>query len=139
MVEWKVFNNKILEENIDSRLIPLNSTTVDTTIEFKTVDKISLSPNFWDKEVGNAHYFFHVVGLEWDKGRPIKFLHNELLHPELRSMRRVLQSVGDEALITKNPEPNVWLGFDTNVEKTINIKVTDRAGKTKLYSVKVTK
>jgi len=136
-IMWHVKNGEIIEEEIDSRLIPIDGN--NGIADFKIVDKVSISPNFWNGEHGNAHYFFHVDGLKWDKDKKVKFLHNELIHPKLRKLRRVLQSLGDqnEAYIKDDPANNVWLGFDTNKEKTLQLKVKGRNGVTKLYSVNI--
>ena len=136
---WEVVNGEIVNEEIHPDLEEVNTDINNAVTEFREVTKVTVSPNYWETPKGNAHYFFHVDGLEWDKGRPIQFLHGELLSPELRNVKRVLQTLGEQNPIEEDPRGKVWYGFDTNVEEEVIFKVTDKNNKIKVYKVLVDK
>jgi hypothetical protein len=91
--------------------------------EFHKVNLICLSPNHWgDTPVGNKHYMFLLNKCK--NLNDLRTFHNENLNSELLSQRKVLDVLGDIAVIPPVDEQLSGLGFNATVSDEVIVKVT---------------
>ena len=109
--EWLV-NSEGVSENIWG---------VDTC-EFRKVNLVCLSPNYWDKEIGNKHYFFMLEGCK-NSSPKIRSFHNENLCSDLLKHRKVLEVLGNECMVDSSDNQLSGLGFDATVRDHIILKL----------------
>lgn len=91
------------------------------TSQFHKVTKLLLSPNHWDKVVGNKHYMFMLEGCETDES-PRPFF-NEFLKPELDEHRKVFEILGSKVSVENTGSQLSGLGFSETNKSAIIVKV----------------
>lgn len=96
--------------------------------QFHKVTKILLSPNHWDKAVGNKHYLFMLEGCRSDES-PRPFF-NEFLKQELDQHRKVFEVVGGKLKIEDSPNQLSGLGFSETQRASAIVKVTGKFTRT---------
>ena len=89
--------------------------------KFTKVKAIMLSPNFWENEVGNKHYFFILENCI-NPDSPRGFF-NEYLRSDLKEHRKTLEIVGDKTRVPMSSDQLSGLGFSVSNPKTILCKV----------------
>lgn len=92
------------------------------TNQFHKVNLICLSPNHWgENNVGNKHYLFILDGCKTiDK---IRGFHNENLIPELLQHRKVMEVLGNTAMIEPSDKQLSGIGFNATVKDELIVKL----------------
>ena len=120
----KVFTIKhILPESSGSK----EKWNVKTNL-FHKVDKMMLSPNYWDASTGNKHYFFMLKGCKADE-TPRPFF-NEFLKPEFTENRKVFEIVGSKLKIEATDNQLSGLGFSETQRGHIIVRVEGKFKRT---------
>ena len=91
------------------------------TNHFQKVNLVCLSPNHWEDNVGNKHYFFML-----DKAVSpvsIRSFHAENLIPELAQHRKVLEVLGNTTMIEPTDKQLTGLGFNATVRDELVLKL----------------
>lgn len=93
------------------------------TQTFHRANVVLLSPNHWDGNIGNKHYFFMLDGCK-NNGTARGFF-NEFLKEELNQHRKVLEMVGGKMKIVEKPgdEQLSGLGFSSTAKNTLVCRV----------------
>jgi len=92
------------------------------TNKFHKVNLVCLSPNHWGKNnVGNKHYLFMIDGCKAPTA--IRAFHNENLLPELAEHRKVLEVLGNTAMIEPADKQLSGLGFNATVRDELVVKL----------------
>lgn len=91
------------------------------TNKFHTVNLVCLSPNCWDKTIGNKNYFFMLDGCKADSY--IKGFHAENLIPELVQHRKVLDIIADATMIEPGAKQLSGLGFNATVRDSLVVRL----------------
>lgn len=94
------------------------------TNAFHKVNLICLSPNHWEGQIGNKHYFFMLEGAK--SPNSIRSFHNENLRAELLEFKREMEILGLTRQIESTDGQLSGLGFNahsTNREELV-VKVT---------------
>lgn len=73
------------------------------------VDSVVLSPNHWNDQVGNKHWFFILDGCR--NPLPTRGIYNEFLTPRLEPHRKVFEILGDKTKCPVADEQLSGLGF----------------------------
>jgi hypothetical protein len=85
---------------------------------------VTLSPNYWEGEVGNKHYFFFVEGCKNDeKVRPV---FNEFLRNELDPHRKVFEMVGGKLEVQPAASELSGFGFSSTVRNHLFVRVVGK-------------
>lgn len=79
------------------------------TNRFHKVKQIMLSPNCWDKEVGNKHFFFTLENCASDESTRPFF--NEFLKEELTPHRKFFEVLGSKLLVSPATNQLAGVGF----------------------------
>ena len=100
-----------------------------STNQFIPVEKILLSPNFWDNQsVGNKHYFFILKGCKTDE--QIRPMFNEFIKSELDPHRKVFEVLGSKLVVPDSQDQLSGLGFSSTKKNRIYMKVDGKFKKT---------
>jgi hypothetical protein len=92
------------------------------TNEFHKVVLVCPTPNHWqDNNVGNKHYLFMLQGCI--NPNAVRGFHNEHLIPELLQHRKVLDVLGNSALINSTPNQVAGVGFNTTIKEEFILKL----------------
>ncbi len=91
------------------------------TQSFHPVRAVMLSPNFWDDNIGNKHYFFMLEGAK--NPEAARGFYNEFLNHELDKHRKVLELVGAKLKVSDNPNQLSGLGFSSTQRATLVARV----------------
>lgn len=92
------------------------------TNNFHKVNLICLSPNHWQDNVGNKHYFFMLDGCKSPVS--IRSFHNENLIPELVNHRKVFEVLGNTTMIEPSDKQLSGLGFNSTVKDELIVKLS---------------
>ena len=104
---------------------------------FVDVTSVMRSPNFWDGEVGNEHFFFTLA--ECKVSERVHGFFNEFLRPELAEHRKVFEHLADAYKCEQQVDVEDQLsgiGFSTTKSAKATFLVTSEGGK-KVYTVVV--
>ena len=103
---------------------------------FVDVTSVMRSPNFWDGEVGNEHFFFTLA--ECKVSERVHGFFNEFLRPELAEHRKVFEHLADTYKCEQvDVEDQLsGIGFSTTKSAKATFLVTSEGGK-KVYTVVV--
>ena len=102
---------------------------------FVDVTSVMRSPNFWDGEVGNEHFFFTLA--ECKVSERVHGFFNEFLRPELAEHRKVFEHLADTYKCEVDVEDQLsGIGFSTTKSAKASFLVTSEGGK-KAYTVVV--
>jgi hypothetical protein len=93
------------------------------TNKFHKVKLACLSPNYWsDNNVGNKHVFFMLDNCKTDS--PLRGFHNENLNNELLQHRKVIDVLGDVAMIQPTDNHLAGVGFNSTVRDEVILKLS---------------
>lgn len=102
------------------------------TGQFHQVNLVCLSPNYWQDNVGNKHYFFFIEGCKAED--KVRGFHNEFLRPELAPHRKVLDVLA-HTMQTESTEGQLsGLGFNATVHDELTVRVKGK--ETKVLKIK---
>ena len=103
---------------------------------FVDVTSVMRSPNFWDGEVGNEHFFFTLA--ECKVSERVHGFFNEFLRPELAEHRKVFEHLADtyKCEHVGVEDQLSGIGFSTTKSAKATFLVTSEGGK-KVYTVVV--
>lgn len=91
------------------------------TGQFHQVKAITLSPNYWNAEVGNKHFMFFLEGCKSeDKTRAF---YNEFLQEELLKDRKVFEILGSKATVEPVEEELSGVGFSDTIKTDLIVEV----------------
>jgi len=92
------------------------------TNNFHKVNLVCLSPNHWgDDAIGNLHYMFMLDKCKTSDA--IRGFHNENLLPDLLKHKKVMEVLGNSALIESTNKQLSGLGFNSTVKDELVVKV----------------
>lgn len=92
------------------------------TQEFRKVNTVMLSPNYWDdKAVGNKHFFFMLEGCANDS--TARGFYNEFLKEELTPHRKVFEMVGSKTKVADADHQLSGLGFSSTQRNNLICRV----------------
>lgn len=89
---------------------------------FHKVSLVCLSPNHWEGNVGNKHYFFMLDSCK--SPISIRSFHSENLIPELANHRKVLEVLGNTTMIEPSDKQLSGLGFNATVKDELIVKLS---------------
>lgn len=81
------------------------------TNSFVDVSTVVLSPNHWDKPIGNKHWFFILDGCI--NPSETRGMYNEFLRPELDKHRKVFEVLGERTKCKVSNEQLSGIGFSS--------------------------
>ncbi len=93
-----------------------------STNQFHKVKSITLSPNYWENNIGNKHFFFFLENCISDE--PTRGIYNEFLKEELAKDRKVFEILGSKIITEKTENELSGLGFSETVKASVIIEVT---------------
>lgn len=107
--------------------LPETSTSKDLwslpTNEFHKVNLVCLTPNHWgDNSVGNKHYLFMLQGCK--NSNQVRGFHNEHLIPDLLQHRKVLDVLGNNAMIEPTDNQLAGVGFNATVKDSVILRIS---------------
>lgn len=91
------------------------------TGQFHKVRAITLSPNHWDNNIGNKHYFFFLEKCISDE-KPRAF-YNEFLKEDLNKDRKVFEVLGSKITVDNTENELSGLGFSETVRNHVFVEV----------------
>lgn len=94
------------------------------TNSFVPVSTIMCSPNHWDEQTGNKHYFFFLEGCK-NTGTARGFF-NEFLKPELNEHRKVFEALGDKMRVAHDDDQLSGVGFSSTMKNSVTVKVNNK-------------
>lgn len=89
---------------------------------FHKINLVCLSPNHWEDNVGNKHYFFMLDGCK--SPISIRSFHSENLIPELANHRKVLEVLGNTTMIEPSDKQLSGLGYNSSVKDELVVKLS---------------
>lgn len=97
------------------------------TGDFRRVNAVMRSPNYWDDERGhgNEHVFFMLDGCVADEDA--RGFYNEFLRSELAPHRKVLELVGSKQRVESVPNQLSGVGFSVTSGAVITVRVTGQS------------
>lgn len=92
------------------------------TNNFHKVNLVCLSPNHWDdNNIGNKHYFFMLEGAK--SPSDIRGFHNENLISDLLNHRKVMDVLGNTAMIPSTDKQLSGLGFNATIKDEVILRL----------------
>lgn len=92
------------------------------TATWTKVNAITLSPNFWQNETGNKHYFFFLENCIPDE--KVRSFYNEFLNDDLnRNHKRVFEVLGNKMELKEVNNPLAGIGFSETIPNEIFLQV----------------
>lgn len=91
------------------------------TNQFHKVNLVCLSPNHWESEVGNKHYFFML-----DKCKApgeIRSFHNENLNADLTTHKRVMEVLGSQTMVKSTDKQLSGLGYNSTTKEELIVRL----------------
>lgn len=89
---------------------------------FHKVNLVCLSPNHWEDNIGNKHYFFMLDGCK--SPISVRSFHSENLIPELANHRKVLEVLGNTTMIEPSDKQLSGLGYNSTVKDELIVKLS---------------
>lgn len=92
------------------------------TNQFHKVNLVCLTPNHWgDNNIGNKHYLFMLEGCK--NPNQVRGFHNEHMISELLEHRKVLDVLGNTAMIEPSKDQLAGLGFNATVKDEVILRL----------------
>jgi hypothetical protein len=88
------------------------------------VDSIILSPNYWDMEYGNKHWFFILRGCH--NPNPTRGIYNEFLRSDLEKHRKVFEILGEKTKCPAVQEQLSGVGFSSTQRARVTVMADKR-------------
>ena len=92
------------------------------TLLFHPVSLLCFSPNFWEDNVGNKHYFFFIKDAK--APNKIRSFHNDHMRRELLDHRKVLDVLGSTCLVDSIDNQLSGLGFNETIREELIVRIT---------------
>ncbi len=92
-----------------------------STFQFHTVKALTLSPNYWNGEIGNKHFMFFLDKCECDE--KVRGFYNEMLKEDLAADRKVFEILGAKVFVEKTENELSGLGFSETVRNDLIVEV----------------
>lgn len=89
--------------------------------QWQKVNAITLSPNYWNAEAGNKHFFFFLENCVSDE--KIRPFYNEFLREDLAKDRKVFEVLGGKIEVEKVPNELSGLGFSETIKNHLFVQV----------------
>ena len=100
---------------------PMKAYNLDT-LKFVEVEAVLLSPNYWEKSVGNKHYIFVLKDMKRDF--PVRpFVNEYIRHDIYQKHKRVLEILGDKLKVEPGDAQTMGLGFSETKKTSFVVKV----------------
>jgi hypothetical protein len=103
-----------------------------STQQWHPVNLICLSPNYWQNNVGNKHYFFFINGCKAEDS--IRGFHNEFLCSDLTPHRKVLDVLAHTMQVKSTEDQLSGLGFNATVADELFVRV--KGSKNQIFKIK---
>lgn len=91
------------------------------TNQFHKVNLICLSPNHWDDNAGNKHYFFMLEGCK--SPTQIRGFFNEYLISDLLQHRKVMEVLANTCMVESTDKQLSGLGFNATVHDELVVRL----------------
>lgn len=92
------------------------------TNQFTKVSTIMLSPNHWQQQVGNKHFFFILDGCVTDE--TVRPFFNEFLKQDLNDHRKVFEVMAGKLKVPKSTNQLSGIGFSETQDNSLIVQVT---------------
>lgn len=89
------------------------------TLNLVRVNSIILSPNHWEADTGNKHWFFILDGCR--NPDPVRGIYNEFLHPRLEKHRKVFEVLGDKTKCPPTDDQLSGVGFSSTKKDRVSV------------------
>lgn len=89
--------------------------------QWQKVNAITLSPNYWNGEIGNKHFFFFLENCVSDER--IRPFYNEFLREDLSQDRKVFEVLGSKIDVEKVPNELSGIGFSETMRNHLFVQV----------------
>lgn len=120
----------------DQLKIQNKSISADKFIEVKHV---LMSPNTWEKEIGNKHFILLTDGIEVNE--PVRGFFNEQLNSQLTPHRKVTEILGSklkiEAVDFESTDVTKGYGFSETMDANLILRLTYANGRQELVHVSI--
>jgi hypothetical protein len=103
-----------------------------STQQWHSVNLVCLSPNYWQNNVGNKHYFFFIDGCKAEDS--IRGFHNEFLCSDLTPHRKVLDVLAHTMQVESTEDQLSGLGFNATVADELFVRV--KGSKNQIFKIK---
>jgi hypothetical protein len=80
-----------------------------------------LSPNHWNGQYGNLHYFFMLEGCK--NPNKIRTFHSENLNQDLHPERKVLDYLANTLLVEGGDDQLSGVGFNSTMKEEVIVKL----------------
>lgn len=135
-VEGSLKNKKTISftpsPNMEIGTAPSRTEANLTTGDWVEVEAITLSPNHWEEEIGNLHYFFFLKGAKTESFRGF---FNEFLRSDLKEVRKAMDVIGATMKVDTDDDQLTGLGFSSTSNKELLVKV-EGSSITSTYKIK---
>ena len=98
------------------------------TNQFHKVKNIMLSPNYWEKQIGNKHFLLFLEGCVADE-KPRPFF-NEFLKDTFTENRKVFEILGSKVKVEPTNNQLSGIGFSDTVRNDLIVKVQGKFTRT---------
>jgi hypothetical protein len=92
------------------------------TGQFHTVKAITLSPNYWNSQIGNKHFMFFLEGCKSDE--VTRGFYNEFLKEDLSKDRKVFEILGNKVKVEEAEDELSGIGFSDTIRNDLIVEVT---------------
>jgi hypothetical protein len=92
--------------------------------QFIPVSTITKSPNHWDTESGNLHWFFFLKGCQNPEGT--RGIYNEFLRSDLLTHRKAFELIGERTKVQHSDRQLSGVGFSSTRRDTLTVKADGR-------------
>jgi hypothetical protein len=125
---FRVTNGQIVQYGAGDNSVQVGGRKVDKwgvqLGQYRELDAITLSPNYWGEGTGNLHVFFFVK--EMENPESVRGIHNEYLKAELNEHRKVFEVLGSRSRAPHQKEQLSGVGFSSTKPEQVKVKVDGR-------------
>jgi hypothetical protein len=115
------------KQKIDSKVQSRDMWSMRTN-HFYDVDMFLKSPNHWDGEEGNLHYFFMIKDAK-NPEAPRGFF-NEFLRADLHAERKVMEALADKMKVAPSDDQLAGIGFSSTIRNYVICQVKGNVNRT---------
>lgn len=102
------------------------------TYQYHRVQALMLSPNHWEQQIGNKHYFFMLENCV--NPAEARGFYNEFLHSKLHTHRKAMELIGSRIKTATATEQLSGIGISETRRESLTCRVT---GETSTRTIKV--